>query len=112
MIDKEVKFALFGSNNDGSVGVKTVEKDGQCPIFGLVAFKWDDCLMNVKPTVDQEGLQNGIMVIKASELRRVGFDLGSWEFGFLGDVTPEDDKELVFIVTDSGHLVWVHTNVE
>lgn len=112
MIDTEVKFSIFGENK-GNVGISLKGNTWGCPFVGMVAFKWDDCLLNAKAELDLEGLQGGIVAYKISELKRVGFDIGEWGFGFLGDVTPrEDDTVLVFIITDSGHLVWMHTYVE
>lgn len=124
MVDKSVTFKLF-ANEEGTTGVKIEGTDTRdigdgpetyrygCPFIGMVAYKWDDCLLEAKPEFDLEGLQGGIVGYKVKELKRVGFDIGRWFFGFLGEVTPEEDeKVLVFVVTDSGHLVWIHCYVE
>jgi len=52
------------------------------------------------------------MIVSVKTLNEVGIYIGEWEFGFLGDVTPKEDKKLLIIPTDSNHILWMHWSVE
>ena len=119
MKDENVQFYLF-DNNKGSVGlgIRSEEEKWSCPFVGLVVYKITTEQLMALDELEPEGTFLGTddtyapFVTTAGTLRKVGIDIGNWEFGFLGDVTPKDDEKMLFLQTDSEHIVWVHHHVE
>jgi len=116
-IDRNVKFALF-QNEDGATGIKLVGKDFGCPFCGMVAVRLtDEQAMKLNELEDVQWL-DGLhdiytpFITTVKSLKKIGIELGEWEFGFFGDVTPEEDQKVLMLTTDSNHLIWVHFMVE
>lgn len=121
MEDKEVEFYLFGEKaGHVGVGIRKTPKEEPgwiCPFMGMVVYKVTDeqftalwaredlTWLGVHDTYDP-------FVTTAGVLREIGIDLGKWEFGFFGDVTPDDDRKMLMLPTDSNHLIWLHHHVE
>ena len=122
MKNQKVEFYLFGQEA-AHVGVrirqeKQADEGGwSCPFMGMVAYKCteeqliaicdskDITWLDVNDTYDP-------FVTTAGVLREIGIDLGKWSFGFFGDVTPDDDRKMLILPTDSNHLIWLHHHVE
>ena len=125
MKDENVEFYLFGEQpGNVGLGIRTLgklvahDKSGWiCPFAGMVVYKVtaeqlvalydhdDTTFTDITDTYDP-------FVTTAKAVREVGINIGEWEFGFLGDVTPKDDQKMLLLQTDSLHLVWLHFSVE
>lgn len=113
-IAKEIKFDLFGQEQ-GTTGIKISDDKFSCPFAAMVCYNATSeqiVAMCEKAEFDAPGLQGGIIGVKLGNLKDI-IDIGRWGFGFLGEVTPKDeDQLLVFIITDSEHVIWINTMVE
>jgi len=119
MMDKEVEFYLFGEEpGHVGLGIRNENEHWRCPFVGMVAYKVTmEQLIALSDDPDSNTFLDtddtyAPFVTTAGALRKVGIDIGEWGFGFLGDVTPKDDKKMLMLQTDSEHIIWVHHYVE
>ena len=99
-------------------GIENKIEKWRCPVVGFVALTCTlDQLMALSAHKDVVHLSEieetyPPMIVSVRTLNEVGICPGGWEFGFLGDVTPKDDKKLLILPTDSTHILWMHWSVE
>jgi len=112
----------FFSNRGGHAGVSFDDAGGlyTCSLFGLQTFVFPmEMWVKVYDKAILAPTEEGpFVIVKAGDLRRVGLDIGSWQFGFLGDVTPADGDRLIFLETGLSNrtnqivVIWIHDYVE